>query len=242
MLFWVKSPCGLIGSSQQFEDVCHLHLQPWRWRQHASPKRWLLPTNPHGDLTQKSINRRFLTRPSGLRADKEQSRRWKILLHSVRIGLLCLLMLQYLFTYINGEICIFRWHENLYLSANDSNLKAALTFLGWGRCKETFYTEICSQQSDVGLAPCHTPHAFRRHLRESPEMRWSQVGTPAALTSLLRNVLGHVAAVTPPPSPLPLSERNVMAVVHEADNAPILSCNTKIFEMWHDGAQLPFHR
>jgi hypothetical protein len=34
-------------------------LQPWRWRQHASPKRWLLPTNPHGDLTQKDIIRLF---------------------------------------------------------------------------------------------------------------------------------------------------------------------------------------
>jgi hypothetical protein len=32
-------------------------LQPWRWRQHASPKRWLLPTNPHGALTQKNIIR-----------------------------------------------------------------------------------------------------------------------------------------------------------------------------------------
>jgi hypothetical protein len=32
-------------------------LQPWRWRQHASLKRWLLPTHPHGDLTQKNIIR-----------------------------------------------------------------------------------------------------------------------------------------------------------------------------------------
>jgi hypothetical protein len=30
-------------------------LQPWRWRQHASPKHWLLPTDPHGDLTQKNL-------------------------------------------------------------------------------------------------------------------------------------------------------------------------------------------
>jgi hypothetical protein len=30
-------------------------LQPWRWRQHTSPKRWLLPISPHGDPTQKNI-------------------------------------------------------------------------------------------------------------------------------------------------------------------------------------------
>jgi hypothetical protein len=30
-------------------------LQPWRWTQQASPKRWLLPTNPHGVLTQKNV-------------------------------------------------------------------------------------------------------------------------------------------------------------------------------------------
>jgi hypothetical protein len=27
----------------------------WRWRQHASMKRWLLPISPHGTLTQKNI-------------------------------------------------------------------------------------------------------------------------------------------------------------------------------------------
>jgi hypothetical protein len=27
----------------------------WTWTQHASPKRWLLPTNPHGDLILKNI-------------------------------------------------------------------------------------------------------------------------------------------------------------------------------------------
>jgi hypothetical protein len=30
-------------------------LQPWRWRKHASPKCWLLSTNPHRNLTQKNI-------------------------------------------------------------------------------------------------------------------------------------------------------------------------------------------
>jgi hypothetical protein len=40
MFFWVKSPCKLKSS---------------RWRQHASPKSWLLPNSPHGDLPQKNI-------------------------------------------------------------------------------------------------------------------------------------------------------------------------------------------
>jgi hypothetical protein len=30
-------------------------LQPWRWRQYASSKRWLLPDSPHGAQTQKNI-------------------------------------------------------------------------------------------------------------------------------------------------------------------------------------------
>jgi hypothetical protein len=29
----------------------------WRWRQHASSKHWLLPTNPHGSLAQKNVIR-----------------------------------------------------------------------------------------------------------------------------------------------------------------------------------------
>jgi hypothetical protein len=36
-------------------------IQPWRWRQQTSPKRWLLPTNPHGDLIQNNINSRLAT-------------------------------------------------------------------------------------------------------------------------------------------------------------------------------------
>jgi hypothetical protein len=30
-------------------------LQPWRWKQYASPKRWLLAASPHGAQTQKNI-------------------------------------------------------------------------------------------------------------------------------------------------------------------------------------------
>jgi hypothetical protein len=32
-------------------------LEPWRLRQHASSKRWLLPTSPRDGLTQKNVNR-----------------------------------------------------------------------------------------------------------------------------------------------------------------------------------------
>jgi hypothetical protein len=50
IFFWVKSPCGLVGRNQHFEEVCCLHLQG---------QRWLLPTNPYGDLTEKNIIRIF---------------------------------------------------------------------------------------------------------------------------------------------------------------------------------------
>jgi hypothetical protein len=39
MLLWVKSPCGLVGKSRRFGETYCLHLKPWKWRQHASPKR-----------------------------------------------------------------------------------------------------------------------------------------------------------------------------------------------------------
>jgi hypothetical protein len=48
MMFWVKAPCGLVDRKKSFGEMCCSHLQPWRWRQHASPKRLLLPTNFHG--------------------------------------------------------------------------------------------------------------------------------------------------------------------------------------------------
>jgi hypothetical protein len=32
-------------------------LQPWRWRQHASPNCWLLPTNPQSNSTQNNTIR-----------------------------------------------------------------------------------------------------------------------------------------------------------------------------------------
>jgi hypothetical protein len=47
MFFWVKSPCGLVGASQCCWEACCLHFQPWRCKQHASPKLCIPPTSPH---------------------------------------------------------------------------------------------------------------------------------------------------------------------------------------------------
>jgi hypothetical protein len=68
MFFWVWEPCGLAGRSQRFGEfripflppyiiplILAWSIQPWRWRQYASPKRWLLPASPHGAQTQKNI-------------------------------------------------------------------------------------------------------------------------------------------------------------------------------------------
>jgi hypothetical protein len=54
MFFWVKTSCGLVGTNRRFREVCSRHVQFWKWREHASPKRRLLQTNPHGDLTQRT--------------------------------------------------------------------------------------------------------------------------------------------------------------------------------------------
>jgi hypothetical protein len=55
---WVKLPYRLVGKSRRFGEACCLHVarndvQVWRWGQHASPKRRLLPTIPHGELHRK---------------------------------------------------------------------------------------------------------------------------------------------------------------------------------------------
>jgi hypothetical protein len=55
MFFWVKSPCGLVEKSRRFEEADWSYFSPFRWRQHVSPKRWLLLTTPHCDLTQRNI-------------------------------------------------------------------------------------------------------------------------------------------------------------------------------------------
>lgn len=48
MFFWVR-------------EACCLNRQPWRWADHASPKRWLQTTISHGALTLKNIVRTVLT-------------------------------------------------------------------------------------------------------------------------------------------------------------------------------------
>jgi hypothetical protein len=51
LFFRVMTPCGLVGIYQHFgETYC---LQPWRWRQCVSLKRWCLPTSLHSIITQR---------------------------------------------------------------------------------------------------------------------------------------------------------------------------------------------
>jgi hypothetical protein len=62
MIFWVETPCGLVGTSryQRFGRTCCLllyswwPLQRWRWRQYVPPKRWYLPTSVHSISAQKT--------------------------------------------------------------------------------------------------------------------------------------------------------------------------------------------
>jgi hypothetical protein len=51
--FWMTAPCGLVG--------CCLNLQGWRWAEHTSPKRCLLPTTPHGDLSKRTSSEYWQT-------------------------------------------------------------------------------------------------------------------------------------------------------------------------------------
>jgi hypothetical protein len=50
MIFWVKSPCGLVGRIHSFGEACCLHLQGWS-------DHIILPTSPLRDLTWKNIIR-----------------------------------------------------------------------------------------------------------------------------------------------------------------------------------------
>jgi hypothetical protein len=45
------SPCEIWGFHSGFPVS---PLQPWRWRQYVSPKRWHQPKSLHGDKTQKN--------------------------------------------------------------------------------------------------------------------------------------------------------------------------------------------
>jgi hypothetical protein len=67
MFLWVKSPWGLVDISQRFKDVCCLHFQGWNEVITSSLKMETarfsetvaLPTNPHGNSTQKNITTTF---------------------------------------------------------------------------------------------------------------------------------------------------------------------------------------
>jgi hypothetical protein len=48
-LFWVVTPCGFVGRYQQFRE----HTVSI-FRAEVCPKRWYLPTSPHGIAAQKT--------------------------------------------------------------------------------------------------------------------------------------------------------------------------------------------
>jgi hypothetical protein len=54
LVFWVVTPCGLVGRYQRFGGTYRLHLQGWRRRQYDPPKGWYAPMSPHGVTTQKT--------------------------------------------------------------------------------------------------------------------------------------------------------------------------------------------
>jgi hypothetical protein len=48
--FWVVTPCALFSGKHTVSS-----LEPWRWRQYISPKRWCLPTSPQPGRTTSSL-------------------------------------------------------------------------------------------------------------------------------------------------------------------------------------------
>jgi hypothetical protein len=52
LVFRVVTPCGLVGRYQRFGKTHS--LQPWRWREYVSPKRWYLLASTHRTTTQKT--------------------------------------------------------------------------------------------------------------------------------------------------------------------------------------------
>jgi hypothetical protein len=55
--FWWSSGSNTVWACRWIpvsrRNYCVL-LQPWRWRQYVSPKRWCLPASPHGVTTHKT--------------------------------------------------------------------------------------------------------------------------------------------------------------------------------------------
>jgi hypothetical protein len=62
MFFWVKSPRGSVGKSQRLEKRAGFIFRVEGGDRTSAPKmktahfskRWLLPTDPRGDLTEKN--------------------------------------------------------------------------------------------------------------------------------------------------------------------------------------------
>jgi hypothetical protein len=56
VIFWVMTPCTLVGRYQSFGGTYCLHLQCGRRRQCIPPKRWYPPTRLLGSTTKKKHN------------------------------------------------------------------------------------------------------------------------------------------------------------------------------------------
>jgi len=55
MVFCIMTACSVMVGYGRFGGPCCLHLHsPWRWKQHASSKRWYPTTTLHGVTTQKT--------------------------------------------------------------------------------------------------------------------------------------------------------------------------------------------
>jgi hypothetical protein len=49
VVFWVVTPCGLVGGQQRFVGTCCLNVQPWRWKQYVTPFKSTRCHNPEDD-------------------------------------------------------------------------------------------------------------------------------------------------------------------------------------------------
>jgi hypothetical protein len=57
MFFWVKSPCGLVGRRRFEQPALSIVRAHFSLEDGDDMLLWLLPTNPHSELTQKNIIR-----------------------------------------------------------------------------------------------------------------------------------------------------------------------------------------
>jgi hypothetical protein len=57
MFFWLNRPVDWLVKAKVFEKRAVSNFSSEDGEQQVYPKIWLLLANPHGDLTQKNINR-----------------------------------------------------------------------------------------------------------------------------------------------------------------------------------------